>query len=284
MSRTTQKRPRKDVQESLTYSKEFPEGYGDFVFKSQDGVTFHFPRFFLSHVSPVFKDMYQAGEGAQNQDIVVLTEDHKTIEQFLCHIDPAKDTPSLDWDRVAGVLQAAEKYQVNSIIKWFEKEVSMSLTATYYPTLPNPMLYFALARRYDLHMTARLALRQLIKCPLSEIFGSVHVDSSLLKHIVTLRVARAQWLADVIHECPDFPYSNKAKCYTHNSPYGGTGHHLWKRSAMKAVMAEPSWSAIVSSLGGTGGKCPCGCVILESAVEQKKKVEEMEAKLPELES
>jgi hypothetical protein len=67
------KRPRREAQERVTYSKEFPEGYGDFEFKSKDGVIFHFPRFLLSHVSPVFKDMFQLGDGAPKQDTIVLT-------------------------------------------------------------------------------------------------------------------------------------------------------------------------------------------------------------------
>ncbi|CAG8765690.1 92_t:CDS:2, partial [Acaulospora colombiana] len=53
---TVQKCPRREAQELPSHSKEFPEGYGDFVFKSSDGVIFHFPRFLLAHVSPVFKD------------------------------------------------------------------------------------------------------------------------------------------------------------------------------------------------------------------------------------
>ncbi|PVF91437.1 hypothetical protein CPB86DRAFT_686417, partial [Serendipita vermifera] len=175
-------------------SKEFPEGYGDFVFKSCDGVIFHFPSFLLSHVSPVFKDMYKLGDTVKSQDMVVFTEDHATMELFLCHIDPAKRTPHLDWERLAGTLQAAEKYQVDCIFDWFEREVSLSLNAFHYPTLPNPMLYYALARRYELRTTGRLALRQLIRCHISEIMGSQHVESSLLKHIINLRVVRAEKL------------------------------------------------------------------------------------------
>jgi hypothetical protein len=281
MSLTAQN-PSNRGHESPTYSKEFPEGYGDFVFKSQDGVTFHFPRFLLSHVSPVFKDMYQAGEGIQDQDILTLAEDHKVLEQFLCHIDPAKDTPNLDWDLVAGVLQAAEKYQVNSILKWFERDVSLSLTATFYPTLPNPMLYYALALRYDLHMTAKLALRQLIICPLSEIIENNHVNSSVLSRIFALRVARAQWLSDVIHECPNHPYPSN-DCHSHHQAYYPVFRD-WKSLVTKAVMAEPSWSVIAAIVTGLGGRRTCHCVPLENATEQKRKAEEMEAKLPDLDS
>ncbi|PVF93746.1 hypothetical protein CPB86DRAFT_829093, partial [Serendipita vermifera] len=248
-----QKRPRREAQNLPAQSKEFPEGYGDFVFKSSDGVVFHFPRFLLSHVSPVFKDMYAIGEGVKNQEIMTLSEDSATLEYFLRHIDPVKETPHLDWNRLAGTLQAAEKYQIDSIFKWFEREASISLTTTQYPTLPNPMLCYSLARRYALRATAKLALRQLIKCPISEIMGSQHIDSKTLKHIINLRVERAQALVEVIHTC-----------------------------AMKAIIAEPSWSAIVSSVEKEYGKASCRCVILGNATEEKASVKKMEGKLPEL--
>ncbi|PVF93745.1 hypothetical protein CPB86DRAFT_741916 [Serendipita vermifera] len=273
MSRA-QKRPRQGAQSHSNYSKEFPQGYGDFVFKSMDGVVFHFPRFLLSHVSPVFKDMYAVGDGAQNQEMVTLTEDHATLEYFLRHIDPAKDTPHLDWNCLPGALKAAEKYQVQTIFTWFEREVTLSLTATHYPTLPNPMLYFAMARRYELRMTARLALRQLIKCSISEVMGNPNVDSSLLKHVINLRVERTQKLIQVIHTCPDYPFQVIGTCYSHRNTL------IWKISAMQAVVAEPSWSAIVSSVEKLYQKPSCACVTLGAAKDAKEKVEKMEDELP----
>lgn len=258
------------------FSEEFPQGYGDLILSSSDGVIFHFPSFLLSHASPVFRDMYRLGEGTQNQEALNLTEDHMTLERFLCHIDPVKDIPYLDWDRVPAVLQAAEKYQVNSIFKWFEREVSLSITTTNYPTLPNPMLYFALARRYDLRMTEKLALRQLIKSPLSEITGSPHVDSSLLKGIFDLRISRSQWLMDVVDKYPNDPFASSCR-----HP-GIISSGNWKSSARKAIVAEPSWSAIVSSV--TSIIQPgCGCLPMQGENDHLRDlVMEKEAELPEL--
>jgi hypothetical protein len=277
LSQPAKKRPRVEAQNVHTHSKEFPKGYGDFVFKSMDGVIFHFPRFLLSHVSPVFKDMYQLGENAPKQDIAIFTEDSKTLEYFLCHIDPAREAPQLDWDRVAGLLQAAEKYQVHKILKWFEREVSLSLTANSYPILPNPMLCLALARRFNLNMTARLSVRQLIKCPITDITGSPHVESSLLKHIFLLRVKRTQYLTDIIEECPDDPYEHVDQC-----PFRSfkENDELWKIKAIKRVVEEPSWSGIVRCTEKAVW-IPCGCIPLEH-VTQKEKVEKKEAEIPEL--
>ncbi|PVF93741.1 hypothetical protein CPB86DRAFT_876895 [Serendipita vermifera] len=206
MSQPTRKRPRHEAPGLPTHSNEFPEGYGDFVFKSSDGVIFHFPRFFLSHVSPVFKDMFASSGTTQDQETPTLTKDYATLECFLRHIDPAKEAPQLDWERVTDVLQAAEKYQVNNIFKWSEREVELSFTSSQYPALPsrypalpNPMLCLALARRYDLQTTAQLSLHRLERCPLSEITGSPHVDSTLLKRIIDMRATQTRVLTKFIY-------------------------------------------------------------------------------------
>ncbi|CAG8755808.1 5272_t:CDS:1, partial [Acaulospora colombiana] len=196
-----------------------------------------------------FKDMFAAGESAPNQETMVLTEDCATLEYFLRHIDPAKETPQLDWDRVAGALQAAEKYQVNNIFKWFEREVDLSLTFDRSRVLPNPMLCLALARRYDLQMTARISLRQLIKCRIEEITGSPHVDSALLKQIFSMRTKRMRALLKIILECPEHPHKHTSQCVYASSRISYAG---WRHDALERIISEPSLFAILASIRGRG--------------------------------
>ncbi|PVF93742.1 hypothetical protein CPB86DRAFT_789749 [Serendipita vermifera] len=276
MSEPPQKRPRHEALELPTHSTEFPEGYGDFVFKSSDGVIFHFPRFLLAHVSPVFKEMFAVGDGAQKQEMTTLYEDYATLEYFLCHIDPAKETPQLDWDRMEGTLQAAEKYQVNNVLKWFEKEATQSLTAPNYPLLSDPTLCFALARRYDLHMITRLSLRQLIKCQLSKIMESPYIDGLLLKRILCLRAERTQVLVDLIRDCPEVPYKRNPECTYCNQLKYLESHIGWKWSAMRAIVTEPSWSGILSGI-----KKYCHCVPLKNE-KTREKARKLEEEIPEL--
>jgi hypothetical protein len=282
-SQPPQKRPRLEAQDVPTHSKEFPEGYGDFVFKSTDGVIFHFPLLFLSHVSPVFKDMYQISSGTSNQHMVNLTEDYKTLEYFLSHIDPAKRTPQLNWDRIPGVLEAADKYQVNNILHWFEREVSLLLTPPDHPPLPDPMLCFTLARRYSLHEAAKLSLRELIKCPITKLVGYDQVESRLFQHIVKLRVERTEYLVDLIYGLPENPYEHDHGC-------SAKRHHpsekikMWKWAAAKNVVAEPSWSAIVAAARSIGSLYSgCACTPLEQS-KMKKEVKKTEDTLVELSS
>ncbi|CAG8690145.1 1644_t:CDS:1 [Acaulospora colombiana] len=274
MSEPPKKRPRREAPELPTHSKEFPEGYGDFIFQSTDGVVFHFPRSILVHVSPVFKDMFAGdGDSAPNQEMTVLTGDCVTLEYFLRHIDPEKETPQVEWDHVAGALQVAEKYQVNDIFKWFEGEVDLLLTSDRSFVLPNPMLYLELARRNDLQMTARISLRQLIKCPIWEITDSPHGDTALLKYIFKLRAGRMEDLVKVIYKYSELPYKHSPKCFYAKKGASGTS---WRQWAIQAIVSEPSWSAVLRVL-----LTSCGCPPLQHT-KQREEVERIEAELPKL--
>jgi hypothetical protein len=259
-------------------SLEFPDGYGDAIIRSSDGVIFHFPRFLLSHVSPVFRDMYQLGDNAQNEDILTLTESYSTLEHLFQHIDPLKDTPPLIWDRVGDLLEAAEKYQVVSIFRWFEKEVALGMTKKPTPQLPNPIFCLALASRYELRTTAKLAVRQLIRYPISEIKSVYLINERLFEHLLRLRTARSQWLAMVILQC-DFHYDKKygRSCGLH--PENET--RFWTQIAMQAVIEEPSWAALEFSINNNLPQ-GCGCRRPHLSEYWKEKTEQKEAELPEL--
>jgi hypothetical protein len=146
-----EKLPR-DSETENTVSQEFPEGYGDFTFKSSDGVVFHFPLFLLSHASPIFEDMRKIGTNFQGNDMLVLSETGSTLETLLRLIDPAKETPALDWECVQQLLEAAEKYQIKNIFSWFEREVTFGLSDTT-TTLEHPILCLGLAKRFGLKHT-----------------------------------------------------------------------------------------------------------------------------------
>jgi hypothetical protein len=273
-SQPASKRPRREAQERPTHSKEFPEGYGDFVFKSMDGVIFHFPRFLLSHVSPVFKDMFQLGDGAPKQDMIVLTEDCATLEYFLRLIDPAKETPRLDWERVASALQAAEKYQTNNLFKWFETEVALSLLISDYPVPSDPMLSLSLALRYNLNQTIGLSFREVLKCSIDDLSDGLNVDSRLWKKITILRAKRTQQLIDLINDCPDDPFQHDEECIAGETSGRVIGY--WKDWAIKALTEDPSWSTIVTHIFDQH----CDCAPLEH-VKQKGLAEDLEDEIPD---
>lgn len=94
---------------TIVTSERFPEGYGDFVLQSSDGVQFHVPKYIMSHSSPVFKDMFSLCEPGENStDPLPLPHESTTLDLFLCHIDPCQSKPQFNIDNVANLLEMAE--------------------------------------------------------------------------------------------------------------------------------------------------------------------------------
>ena len=102
-------------------SERFPEEYGDFALQSSDEVVCYFPRHFLSHASPVFRDMFNVNNYSDQQkpapQSVQLTESSITVELFLTHLDPNALTPHIDPETIAGLMVMAHKYQTNIILR-----------------------------------------------------------------------------------------------------------------------------------------------------------------------
>jgi len=100
---------------TLKVSERFTEEYGDFALQSSDKVVCYFPRHILSHVSPVFRDMFNQGIPASQ--FVQLTEPSIMVELFLAHLDPNALTPHIDPETIAGLMVMAHKYQTNIILR-----------------------------------------------------------------------------------------------------------------------------------------------------------------------
>jgi hypothetical protein len=60
------------------HSANFPQGYGNLALKSCDSIIFHFSRFLLSNVSPVFKSIYEMNKTTMNDKVLSLIEDSTT--------------------------------------------------------------------------------------------------------------------------------------------------------------------------------------------------------------
>ncbi|CAG8619750.1 11472_t:CDS:2, partial [Acaulospora colombiana] len=112
------------------YSDNFPEGYGDFAFQSNDG------------------DMYELGKNATNEGILTLGENAKTLDFLLRLIDPTKEPPPLIWTLVKDVIEAGDKYQINGMLGWFQRGVEME--AHQDGVIDDPLLCLELADRYKL--------------------------------------------------------------------------------------------------------------------------------------
>jgi hypothetical protein len=242
---------------SLRYAENFPEGYGDFAFQSSDGVIFHFPQFLLSFASPVFKDMYDMGNNAENGEILKLTEDAATLDLLLQFIDPTKESPRLIWDTVEKFIDAADKYQVNGVPSWFQKEAELAALNNHY--IERPMLCLELADRFEFKNLARLATRDLIKLSENDLRFQPKVNGHLVSRIYQLRADRANRLARAIKEI-DIYTGEKLKnesCHLHSearSRFDVVG-------AIRAIISFPHWENLkfVFDLQSEHDRYACVC-------------------------
>ncbi|PVF91021.1 hypothetical protein CPB86DRAFT_857388, partial [Serendipita vermifera] len=103
----------------------------------------------------------------------------------------------------------------------------------------EPMLCLAVASWYKLNELTRLALRHLIRCPLSELTCSTHIRNEVLAHLYALRSTRVQWLTNAIFNLQTTT-RHKSGCQfrRENNPM------TWPQRATHAVAVEPRWSVV----------------------------------------
>lgn len=159
-------------------SAKFPEGYGDFAIRSSDGVVCYFPKYTLIHASSVFRDMLELGSTSSPKLVVDVEEPATVLEDFLIHLSSGPIHP-IDHSTIEQLLRMSDKYQVDSIMEWFEKEAVCQRRNQITSTIDEaflirfPLLTLSLAIRYNLISTIKGAFREvaysdvdvLLQCP-----------------------------------------------------------------------------------------------------------------------
>lgn len=261
---------------SKTVSTLFPEGYGDFALESQDGVICYFPSQILGHMSPVFKDMITLGDNGPRTSAppVKLTESVKTLELFLTHLDPNLTKASIDKETIADLLEAAHKYQVNTIMHWFDLEATTQRTrrgmvvASDEFAINYPGEALSLATRYGLVETVRLSLRELCNSDSQRLLDHVPaLGISIYLKVQRLRETRIKryqnWVGVMTKARPDptkertissKPYFaiQSDGYYTCNKCVAQRAY--WTGEMLKAVHSEPVWTSFIRAYE-TDSKC-----------------------------
>ncbi|KAG8751226.1 hypothetical protein FRC14_008068 [Serendipita sp. 396] len=180
-------------------SPDFPENYGDFRLISSDGVTFSFPRFLLAHVSPVFKDMLEIGTGNPmgQQAELRLAENFTTLDQLLRLLDPTKKPLPIHIDTIEGLLESAQKYQVERVFEYWEEQMKVIDEYGGIIKIRHPMMSFLLAMRFGRDELTTLALRELIRAPDKSLSL---VNHKAITYVYGLRQERSEKLIAHIHK------------------------------------------------------------------------------------
>ncbi|KAG8797703.1 hypothetical protein FRC16_008598 [Serendipita sp. 398] len=186
-------------------SAEFPKNYGDFRLVSSDGVVFSFPRFLLSHMSPVFKDMLEIGTAdSMGRDAELrLAEDSTTLDQLLRFLDPAKRPLPIDISTVDRLLESAQKYQIERVFEYWEEQMTVRDASMKVVEIRCPMVTLSLATRFHRRHMLKLALRELIRGPDTNLHSPSNgflIGPTIIIHATRLRQQRSEKLIGRIRE------------------------------------------------------------------------------------
>ncbi|KAG8805997.1 hypothetical protein FRC18_006348 [Serendipita sp. 400] len=186
------------------HSDEFSSNYGSFRLISSDFVVFHFPKWLLAYISPVFGDMFALGDSMRDNDCqeVTLQEDSTSLDLLLRFIDPKKANPRLDLDVTPGLLEAGRKYQIDTLSDWVYGWLCDAISVAddrceSFGTSQMAQI-LEIGTTYDFPHLSRLALRRLIKAPSKELIESNVSRSKLYDHLMRLRTGRIEWFREQI--------------------------------------------------------------------------------------
>jgi hypothetical protein len=268
--------------EPIVFSDDFPPDYGDFNIQSSDRVVFSFPRGVLSHVSPVFKDMYAFDDPNTGNDQVplVVTEDAATLTQLFLYLDPLKVPAELTTDTIGPFLEVMMKYQIPDIQERLERIIigkDGQLQGIY---AEEPMLVLSLAEKFNLPKIGGIVMSYVVKAHRDRVFTTKYSLSSLtIMQIMELRTERGRKLSSRFFRFMEdkiegivYPHGSHprydpyyepddSESCLHNSKMLERQQHLdqpclvcqLKCQLLGAHVAirmqvEPSWSALISEM------------------------------------
>jgi hypothetical protein len=258
-------------QSTLRDSTKYPPGYGDFALQCSDNIVCYFPRHLLEYMSPVFKDMFSLAAEAidshsrtqSSQPPLKLTESSAVIEALLEHIDPkSKRVLPIYPDIILGLLDAAQKYQISTVIEWFaeqgclhhEETTSGEVVGPF--TSTHPALALECALQFELPHIGKLALRELASAPSSKIqLGGTDLPSRVYKHQCHLREARVKRYRGYISQ---ISAALNVKCLSGKPCSKCLGILcIWVLTMERAVVDRPGWQSFLEAYetGGACGRC-----------------------------
>ncbi|KAF7975458.1 hypothetical protein HWV62_9475 [Athelia sp. TMB] len=151
----------------------FKDASADLTIKSSDDVLFRVHKPILSLYAPIFAGMFtlppvttdlaEAAATTSTFDIIStvdVSEESETLQQLLQFCYPTPDPEIRSLHGVQAVLEAANKYEIDSI----RERIAKGLEAF---TDNSTLQVYAIAHRYRLERQVRLAAKQLLQQPLS---------------------------------------------------------------------------------------------------------------------
>lgn len=193
------------------------------------------------------------GQSGTNSEVSQLAESARILELLLQFIDPTKEPPPLIWEHVEGLVDAADKYQINGIVPWFERAVERE--AFTFKRIGNPVVCFELADRFKLRNIINMTTRDLIRSSTTDLTFKPTVDARLLSRMYRFRAARTSALVAKLLTIEKYTMEQNGYCSTH----GDIDPSPWISELVQEAILTPSWEHIKGwiEMQGQWGECPC---------------------------
>ncbi|KAF8967751.1 hypothetical protein BDZ97DRAFT_1755837 [Flammula alnicola] len=166
----------------------FNDPKADFILRSSDGISFYVYRLLLSLVSPIFEGMFTLpGQAPQElydgRPCISITDDSKKVYQLLSWCDPRCTEVSLAFADIQLVLEMADKYGMDSVVK----RVEVILLSARNIIESEPLVVYAVAIRHRCDGLARVAAKETLRIPLNKsppIPEMKHVSGFALQNLI----------------------------------------------------------------------------------------------------
>ncbi|KAF8150086.1 hypothetical protein B0H34DRAFT_732383 [Crassisporium funariophilum] len=169
-----------------TAASPFDDPKADLILRSSDGVHYYIHKLLLSLVSPVFDDMFTIyGDSPQdtydNRPLVAVDDDSSRLFRLLSWCDPRCIRPTTSLQDLQIVLEMADKYSMDSIVRHIRETILTSTTIIQ----SAPLKVYAIAIRFRMEDLATKAARETLR------LDSLHDHKPIpeLKHITGFALA-----------------------------------------------------------------------------------------------
>ena len=154
----------------LQLSSEQPRNFGppferrdaDLIIRSCDQVDFHVHKAILGVASVAFEDMFTAPGQGQNESVVNLAEDSKTLHRLLTAIYPVDLSIPETFEEYLSLIASCQKYQMDSTTVYIRSLLKERIPPLF--TALNSLRAYGIATRYHLEEEALLAARLTLEC------------------------------------------------------------------------------------------------------------------------
>jgi len=151
-------------------SSEQPRNFGppferrdaDLIIRSCDQVDFHVHKAILGVASVAFEDMFTAPGQGQNESVVYLAEDSKTLHRLLTAIYPVDFSIPKTFEEYLSLIASCQKYQMDSTTVYIRSLLKERIPPLF--TALNSLRAYGIATRYHLEEEALLAARLTLEC------------------------------------------------------------------------------------------------------------------------